>query len=325
MLRKIKKSIKYLIIMFGIIMMVPTVLYLLLQTASVQTFLVRQITQHFSNELKSTISVGSVEYRFFNRLNLNKVLVKDQNNDTLLYSSEIRAGIRKLNFKSKSFSLGKINLINPVISLITDSTGQMNLTWFLNQLGNPSDTVKKAPGSFSIAQIDITNGRFSLINRNGNKGKTAIDFNNLHLLNLNGIVEDLRIENDSTKFNLYNLAFRESSGFTLNKMNGSVIISGHDFALNSGLISCDNTVLNIPHFALKADSANGFKNFTENVRLDLELEKSLISTTDLKYFIVLPDSLDESVRLSGKIMGTISELRGRKIMLSYRNFTTTRL
>ena len=36
----------------------------------------------------------------------------------------------------------------------------------------------------------------------------------------------------------------------------------------------------------------------------------------------MPDSLDESVWLSGRIYGTISELRGRKIKLSYRDFTT---
>ena len=113
MLRKIKKSIKYFIIMFGIIMMLPTFLYLLLQTAAVQTFLVKRITRHFSNELKSTISVGSIDYKFFNKLSLKKVLIKDQHLDTLLFSKEINIGIRNISFKNKSFRFGKVMLIKP--------------------------------------------------------------------------------------------------------------------------------------------------------------------------------------------------------------------
>ena len=52
------------------------------------------------------------------------------------------------------------------------------------------------------------------------------------------------------------------------------------------------------------------------------LDKSLINTSDLQYFMPFADSLNESVWLSGKILGTISELRGRNIKLSYRKFTS---
>ena len=105
MLKKIKKSLKYFIIVFGVIILLPTVLYLLLQTAEVQTFLVKKITNHFSARLKSSISIGSIEFKFFNRLSINDLLIIDQNNDTLLYSKEIVAGVKRLDFRNKSFRL----------------------------------------------------------------------------------------------------------------------------------------------------------------------------------------------------------------------------
>ncbi len=71
-----------------------------------------------------------------------------------------------------------------------------------------------------------------------------------------------------------------------------------------------------------ADSPNSYKNFTEHVKLDIQLDKSLINSSDLKYFVPLSDSLNESVGISGTLLGTISELRGRNIKISYRNFTT---
>jgi hypothetical protein len=322
MLKKIKRSFKYFIIVIGVIILFPTVLYLLLQTSEVQTFMVKRITNHFSGKLKSTISIGSIEYKFFNKLYVNDVIIKDKNNDTLLYSKEITVGIRRMDFKNKSFRLGRVSLIDPVISFITDSTGLMNLTWYLDLIRNPSDTTKKGSSRFQIDQIDIRNARFSLINRTALKVKTRIDFNNLNLSGINGIIEDLKILNDTTTFNIYKLGFKESSGFTVRNISSSVILARQNILLNSAFIRCDSSIFNIPKFGMIADSASSYKNFTEKVKLDIQLDKSLINTSDLQYFIPSADSINESVWLSGKIMGTISELRGRNIKLSYRNYTS---
>lgn len=322
MIRHIKRSVKYLIMLLGVIILLPTVLYLLLQTPAVQTFMVKRITNHFSLQLKSTISIGSVEYRFFNKLLIKDLLIKDQHNDTLIYSKSISAGIRNIDFKNKYFRLGKVSFNKPVIALITDSAGMMNLNWYLDLIKGQADTAKKAPVKISVDEIDLSDARFSLINMSASKGKTKIDFNNIKISGLNGIVEDFKILNDTTSFSIYNLGFRESSGFTVRKLNSSVTIASQKIHLTSALIICDSSILNITKFAIAPDSATAFRNFTEKVKLELQLEKSLISTAELKYFIPFADSLNESVWLSGKIMGTIAELRGRNIKLAYRNYTT---
>ena len=322
MLKHIKKSLKYFIIVFGVLIMLPTVLYLLLKTSSVQTFLIKRITNHFSNQIKSTLSVGKVEYIFFNKLSINDLLIKDNHSDTLIYSRNATIGIRRIDFKNRSFRLGKVTLINPVVAFITDSSGLMNLTWYLDLLKNPADTVKKAGTRFAIEQIDIRNARFSLINHNGLKSKTKMDFNNLNFTGINGIIEDLRTLNDTTIFRIYNLGFKESSGFAVKKMSSSFILARQNIMLNSGFIYCDSSKINIPRFGLVADSASDFKRFTSKVKLDIVLEKSLINTSDLKYFMPFADSLNESVWLSGNILGTISELRGRDIKLAYRKYTS---
>ena len=323
MLDKIRRSLKYFIIVIGTVILLPTVLYLLLQTASIQTFLVNRITKHFSKEMNSTISIGSVEYKFFNKLSFNKILIKDKNNDTLLYTNTITAGIKYLDFENKNFRIGTISLIKPVIALISDSSGQMNLSWILAQLkGNNSDTTKKTSFKFFVDKVDIIDGKFSLINRNGVKSKTRIDLNNLKLTNVNSEIENVKISNDTASLKISDLRFRESSGFAMNKMISSVIIGKQNINLTSTYISSGNSQLNIVRFGLSGDSISAFRNFTEKVKIDLVLDKSQISTTELGYFVTSADSLNETVLVSGKIMGTISELRGRNIHLSYRNFTS---
>ncbi len=86
MFRKVKKSIKYIIIILGVIIMLPAILYPLLQISDVQTYLAKRISSHLSERIKSTISVGRIDFVFFNKLVVNDLLIKDQNNDTMIYA-----------------------------------------------------------------------------------------------------------------------------------------------------------------------------------------------------------------------------------------------
>jgi len=172
MLKSIKKSFKYLMILFGIILLVPTLASIVLRVPEVQTFMVNRITGHFSERIKSTISVGRVEYTFFNKLVLSDLLIKDQNNDTMLYSQRISAGILRLDFAGNNIRLGHVDIDQPVIALITDTTGMMNLTWYINMLKTPEDTVKKGETRFSVNKITIKDGRFALLNRTHQPGKS---------------------------------------------------------------------------------------------------------------------------------------------------------
>ena len=321
MLKSIKKSLKYLSIMAGIIIVVPTFSYLIIRIPEVQTFIINRITSHFSEEIKSKINVGKIEFSFFNKLTINDLIIKDINNDTLIYSQKISAGIRKLDFKNMIIKLGRVELTKPVIGLITDSTGVMNLTLYLEMLGRSKGTDKQTKSSFEVTQIEIRDATFSLINRTATENKMIIDMNNLHVTGINGRVDDFKVQNDSTVFHLNNLGFSESSGFRVNSMNSNVVLAGNNIIFNSVLMNCDSTILNADHISIKADSSDSFKRFTDEVRLDILLQKSIISSSDLQYFLPFLKGSHESVWLSGRVFGTISELKGRNIELSFRDFS----
>jgi hypothetical protein len=178
--------------------MLPTVFYLALQISDVQTFVVKRITNHLSQNIKSTISIGKIKYKFFNSLIISDLLIKDQNNDTLLYAPSVTTGIKKIDIRNKSFRLGRVTLIRPVVRFITDSTGMMNLTWYLNKLKNPQDTISKTGSLFSIDQIDISDASFSLIDKKSTVSDTKFDINNLNLTGISGILEDFMIRKDTT-------------------------------------------------------------------------------------------------------------------------------
>ena len=317
MVKSIKKSFKYFIIFLGIIIMVPTMFYFILRVPLVQTMLVRRITSHISEDVKSKITVGKVEFHFFNRLYINDILFRDQNNDTLIYSQKITAAIRKIDFKQKTYRLGRVKADNPLVAFTADTSGLLNISWYIDMLRARNDTLKKERAKIDISQIDINNGRFLLARNEAGAGeKTGINFNSLHLSDINCILEDFSIYNDTTTFNIYNLGFSESGGFKVKRLNSEAELSRNYIRFNTAFVESDSTILNISHAGLSVDSSSSFRNFIDDVRLDILLDRSEVSISDLQYFTPSVSRINESFWISGKVMGTVSELRGRNIEIS---------
>jgi len=321
MLKSIKKSFKYLMILVGIILLVPTFGSLILRIPEIQTFMVKRILSHFSEKLQSTMTLGRIEYSFFNKLLINDLLIQDQNHDTLIYSKKISAGINVLNLRGNIFRLDHIELVEPSIALITDSSGMMNLKWYLDFLGSSKDTTTSSDNKFSVSQIKINQGIFRLINRTGPETKIKIDFNNLSLSDINGDIEDFNVMNDSINFRVKDLRFNESSGFLVRSMNSNVFLAHSDIVFRDLFLYLDSSIINADHIILNAESSDSYKNFIDEVRLDIGLQKSLVSVADLKFFLPSAAGLNEFAEISGKISGTVAELKGRDIVVSYRDYS----
>lgn len=319
MLKIIKKSFKYLTILIGIIILVPTAFSLILRIPEVQTFIVKRITGHISETIKSTITVAKVEYSFFNKLAITDLLIKDQNNDTMLYVSKVETGILRLDVTGKVIKLGNVNLVNPAVALITDSTGLMNLTWYLDKLRSSDTTKGKSNSIFSINRINLKEGSF-LLRNNGNPGnKIELDFNNLRLSGINGYVEDLKVANDSTTFRINDLEFNEYKGFLVRSMSSRMVLANHSIIFRDLFLYLDSSIINADHLIITGDPVNSFQNFSEDARIDFLFQKSLISCSDLRYFIPALKGMDASIQLSGKISGTLAELKGRKMLIEYQS------
>ena len=320
MSKSIKKTLKLISIVTASIAGLMIVLYFVLQTFVVQTFIVKRITNKISKEFKSTVQVGRVEFKFFDKLTLSDVLIKDQNNDTLIFSEQMITGISKLRMKEKSFKFGKVSLIKPVLALAKDSiTDNLNLKWYLEQLKNPEK--EKNPVKITFDQIDLQDARFSLFDSRKSGKKENINFSDLKLTNINASIELFKIETDTTSFNIRNLTLKEVSGFNIESLSSEILITKGWLALDDVKIKCDNSVINMSHFELLGDSSGSFSNFVENVRIRANLNNSLISSSDLMYFAPFAKQINETVQLSGRISGTIAELRGRNIIASYRHNT----
>lgn len=319
MLKSIKNIARVVIITITTITVLILMLLLLLSISPVQTIISKKLSEYISEELNTTISVDRIKYTYFNRLNIANLLIKDKNQDTLIYIPLLRVSIRKYEPGTGSLTLGRIIATRPQVSLITDSTGVMNLTWYLDKFRKKDSEHGKGKGKIEINRIDLNNGRFRLVNITKPHSKTPVDFNNLQFDSLYVTVTKLNIAGDSVKMDIKDLRFRESSGFEVKNFSSELSVSGRKIIFYNSLIESDSSLINAPVIALLPDSVTKFRNFESGVGLQIQLTESKIACSELRYLVPLKTIPSNVFNIKGTVTGTISELKGRNISIAFED------
>jgi len=130
-------------------------LLLALQTDYVQNRLIGWVTQRLSKELKTEVSIRHIRFSFFNQVNLEGALVRDQQKDTLLYAGQLKLRITDWFFLKDQIELTYLGLEETKIRL-----KRKDSTWnyaFLADYFASSDTTtkKKKPINLQVRKIDI--------------------------------------------------------------------------------------------------------------------------------------------------------------------------
>lgn len=323
MAKIIKKIIRWVVIILAVMIIVPAFGALLIRTPKFQTFVVKRFSDHFSKKIGTHISVGNVSYTFFNKLVLYNVLVLDQNQDTLLSARQVSVRVKDFRPAEVYMKFGRIDLYEPDFRMIKDTTGILNLAWYIETLkgDSPGDTTKTTGIFFN--EIRIYDGAYSLVNKTDTSAMpvTAVDFSDLRITSIDSRIEDMSITNDTVSFSIRDLSFIESRGFeALNVSLDADIAADRLIFSNVGLVT-DSSLVNLELIDINPLDSMAYSDFMNRVRLRISLKRSMISISDLSWFVEPLYGINESIYLSGNISGTVSDMRGRDIELEYSSGT----
>ena len=319
MAKNIKKYVKYLAYTAGILITLLIILVSLINVPAIQTMIVNKFAQHLSEEFKTSISVGRVEFRIFNKVKIEDLLIKDMNNDTLMFVGTTNVNIRKIEQEKGIFSFGKISLSDPYVAILTDSTGSTNLNWYLDLLKERKDSTKVKKQSYiSINQIDINNGRFRKINLTEDTAtRSYINYNNIDVFNIDGVLNRIDICDTLKTGSLNNLSLQESSGFILKDAHIDLEMRKNSLEITSTSFETNSSTIDIPLISALSDNEKLFDNFINDASLKVTINNSKITLSDLSHFVMQLPNINSPMRLNGKFHGTVAELRGRDINFSF--------
>src|SRR5690606_17023464 len=137
----------------------------------------------------------------------------------------------------------------------------------------------------------------------------------LHINDLEFFVSDFFLQNDSAYFKIEQLTLNDGKEFRIQDFNSAFSFSEktilmEDFNLQTAFSSVteSNLLVELP------DSG---ENFLEAVQFDFQFSHSQISFYDVSLLVPSLRGMDQVVDCSGQISGTINDLRGKNLELTF--------
>ncbi len=157
------------------------VLYGALHLPPVQNWLVKRVAANLSEKLHATISIRHIDYSFFDKMDLNGLLVEDLNKDTLLFAGSAKVNITDWFFLKDKATLNYVALDDAIVNMHR-SDSVWNYQFLIDYFSSPKKTTAKNGGiEFSLKELKLHNISFKQLDKW--KGKDMqVSLKNLSLL-----------------------------------------------------------------------------------------------------------------------------------------------
>lgn len=315
----IDKKYKAFIIIFAVLIFIPTAMYIILLSNRVQTYLTNQITQYLSKEYGVEMRINKVSFSFFDALILEDVYIEDRQFDTLCYIKKLKTDINSTGFLQRKIIIEKVTAEKTRLNVYeVDTSARLNMD-FLIEAFSQEDTTAKEPGKWQILfdELELENSDISYRTFMPDTVEYGVNFDDLYLRSTHLHLNDIKIE-DSITFEVKDLSFTEKSGW----------IVSHFYSranMNEFGIFTDSVVIQMPQSHIKAkridflfDEYKDFSAFFDKIKLDIAIhDSSVIATNDLAYIVPEAKELNQEVLLSGRFFGKLNNFKGREVGIEY--------
>ncbi len=251
-------------------------LYALLHLSSVQTWLTKKVSDKLSKELNTKISIDRVDFRFFNKLSLENLLLEDQSKDSLLFLGKANIELNDWFFITDSILIQRLSL-NDVIINLNRHDSIWNYQFIENYFYQPSSSKKsgsKGKIKLNCNKIETDNFRFAQIDEWTGEDilfsfkKIAATFNKLDLENKNILFDkfDLNTPTFSRKDYKGRRPPKKSNDVTTisHSEKNDWTVSANNIHINDGIVRNDKKTERLPF----KDQFDGFHLLFHSINAD---------------------------------------------------------
>jgi hypothetical protein len=308
-LTTIKKFLKIVSKIVGILLMLFIILVLVLSIPSVQTNLGNYATKRLNEDFKTNINIDKVSLQFNGDVELKHIYIQDYKQDTLINIAELNTSI--LNFKNLyngKLVFGDIDIIDLTFNIKTyNNATSTNLDVFVDKFEDDNPRKEKSGFLLSSSDVSIYNGIFRLINENNETSK-QLEFTNLNINATNFVINGSDV---SARINT--LAFNDSRGLVMKNMTT-------DFAYTLTDMTFANLDIKTPYSELKGDlkflyNREDLQYFADKVLVSASFNDSSILLDELNTFYN-EFGANQYANFSADFSGTLNDLQATDVKLT---------
>lgn len=310
----IKKIIKISTAAVVAIVLIPIVMSVVLLIPPVQTRIAQSIASRLSEKYNAEISVGRVWFIPLSRLIINDVIIKDQQHDTLASIDQLTASIDLFAISNKKIKIHYLIADSPKVH-IKEMAGKFNFSFLIDS--SPKDTTEWM-WQIETTSVEMKNGICNIDLMDTSKTVvTGFNPSHLRISNLNFVAKQIFLNADTFGINLQKLAFDEQSGFSIKKSRLKLSGGKQGLHTNNVRVETGESIIRIDSCSIHYPDNQDSSRWTTQTEFNIQLLPSLISPNDFALFANVNKLSINPLTVSGQFSGTIANLKGKNVELSY--------
>jgi hypothetical protein len=288
----------------------------------VQTSLAKTATNYLTKQLNHRVSIGKVDFLFYNRLILEDVYLDDNNHDTLASIQELKVSLNYLLLSQRKVNIRYVSLKNGCAYLKKDSlTKQFNFSYLSDYFAS-NDTTKSKPFALHIKDVQIANLNFKFENNTKKPIPFGVDYSHIDARKIYVSASDVKLKGIDVEANLKHVSLREKSGFILSKLSTQAKLSNRGLFTRDLSILTPNTSAKFPKVFFWMNGLSGFTEFVDEVSFDAIINPSQVDMKDVSYFAPQLQGMDEIVHISAIVKDKVKNMKINNLQLDLRQHTT---
>lgn len=285
----------------------------------VQTSVAKEIVTILFSEDNIDVDLLKLEITPFSEIEINGLYLSDQQRDTLLYANSLKINIKDWHLSPFSIAFNTVELDSAKFYLNTSKgNDQTNLQFVLDRFS--SEEKDTSTTSFEIASsvVSLQSVFFKWNDFNLPDTSFGVNFNHLEVAHFDLEASELAITPDEIQSIVSHISLNEKSGFQLSELKSV-------FTLNDEVIDLDELILQTPStriegsYAMKHNAYNNFSDYVQKVKMLARLDSSVISSTDLAFFVPQLEGMEEVVVIDGLFEGTVSSFEMERFNINLGN------
>jgi hypothetical protein len=288
-----------------------------LSTKTVQTWIIKKATTTLSEELKTKVSIGAINFKLFNKVDFIDLYIEDQQGDTLFYFKRLGLLLNHYNTEKRFILLDKLELVGTKVHFYQHKDQKdFNYDFFINYFNNQSGG---GGGSWVVKskKVQLYDSEFMLWDQNSSPpDDRKFDEGHLVFSNINGTLKDFTLVDDSIQFQSTKFSCNEKSGLEIKKLITFATIYNKEMIFDKLTLETNHSKLQ-DYLAFSYDSYKSYNDFLDSVKIVANLKNSSIDFKDLAIFSDYLQDYIFPIEVSGQAKGTIRYFRTKNLDIRY--------
>ena len=302
----------------GIIILLITALFLLLNSSSVQNYVKDRIVEELKGQIGSEFGISKLSITPFNGLELDSVYLYDQSGEKVFLAKDVYASVDLLGLLENKLVISSVNIDSFGVYLSKDSTAApLNIQYIIDAFKSPEPKKKNPKIDLKISTVHLTNGTFEYSVKDKDK-QNKFDPNHIAVSNLNARLSLKSLTPDSLNIQVKKLSLNEQSGLKIKNLTTRIITQKEKAWLKGFRLDLPESFLQFDRFAVDLTDSDKSKNFLDNIAYECIITPSYISPKDIAAIAPELQYFNDLISIEASISGTGDDITVSDFTFDYK-------